>query len=130
MASIFSKINSGELPGHIVYKDEHCFALMNLYPCSTGHLLVIPFEEIDHWDDMPESLTVHIMSTCRKIAKALKQAFCVQRVGILVSGMDVPHVHFHLIPANVPDDLDIRRSAPVAPETLVEAAEKVRNALA
>ena len=130
MASLFTQIINGDLPGHVLYQDERCFAIMNLFPCSPGHLLVIPFEEIDHWDDMPDDLTTHVMLVAKKIAHAQKQVYQTRRVGILVSGMDIPHVHIHLIPANTPADLDLTRSTKAEETVLADAARRLSEYLA
>lgn len=129
MASIFTRIIEGELPGHFVWEDERCVAIMTLNPMKPGHLLVIPREEIDHWDDLPAELTAHLMTVSQTLAKALKRAFPCQRVGLLVVGLEVPHVHLHLVPLDAMQDIRVEGLAQAQPEALAAAAAKVREAL-
>ncbi|TFH88497.1 HIT family protein [Billgrantia azerbaijanica] len=129
MASIFTRIIEGELPGHFVWEDERCVAIMTLNPMKPGHLLVIPREEIDHWDDLPPELTAHLMTVSQTLAKALKRAFPCQRVGLLVVGLEVPHVHLHLVPLDAMQDIRVEGLAQAQPEALAAAAAKVREAL-
>lgn len=75
MATVFTRIMQGELPGHFVWDDEQCVAIMTLNPMKPGHLLVIPRQEIDHWDDLPAELSDHLMAVSRTLAKALKRPF-------------------------------------------------------
>lgn len=129
MASIFTRIIQGEIPGHFVHQDEQCVAIMTIQPMKPGHLLVIPREEIDHWDDLPEALSAHLMAVSRRLAKAIKRAFPCQRVGMLIVGLEVPHVHIHLAPLDAMSDIRVE-GLPMAPaEELAAAAEKIRAAL-
>lgn len=129
MTSLFTKIRNGEVPGEIVYKDEFCFALMNIAPRNPGHLLLIPHEEIDHWDDVPEKLSAHLYLKAQRLAKAIKEAFGSRRAGLIISGMDIPHLHLHIFPANVPEDYDLLQGAMATAEELKAAAEKIRRCL-
>ena len=72
MPSIFTRIINGELPGHFVWKDAEAVAFLTIQPIRDGHLLVIPRAEIDHWDDLPEALSNHLMSISQRTTKALK----------------------------------------------------------
>ena len=90
MASIFTKILDGDIPGTFVYEDDRCAAFMDISPLTDGHVLVIPREEIDHWLDMPEDLTAHLMAVAQKIGKAQKKAFSCERIGVLIQGYEVP----------------------------------------
>lgn len=129
MASLFSRIIDGELPGHFVWEDERCVAIMTLNPMKPGHLLVIPREEIDHWDDLPAELTAHLMTVSQTLAKALKRAFPCQRVGLLIVGLEVPHVHVHLVPLDAMQDIRVEGLAQAQPDELAAAATQVRQAL-
>lgn len=129
MASLFTRIIQGELPGHFVWEDEQCVALMTLNPMKPGHLLVIPREEIDHWDDLPADLTAHLMTVSQTLAKALKRAFPCQRVGLLIVGLEVAHVHVHLVPLDALQDIRVEGLPQAEPEALAEAAAKIREAL-
>lgn len=129
MASIFTRIIQGEFPGHYVWQDEQCVALMTLNPMKPGHLLVIPREEIDHWDDLPAGLMAHLMTVSQTLAKAQKRAFPCQRVGVLIVGLEVPHVHVHLVPLDAMQDIRVEGLPQAEPEALADAAAKIREAL-
>lgn len=129
MASIFSKIIQGELPGHFVWQDDICVAIMTIQPINPGHLLLIPRVEVDHWDDLPADIAAHLMVTGQRLAKALKQAFPSGRVGLVIAGFEVPHTHLHLIPANDLADFDFSGLAFAAADELAAAAERIRRYL-
>lgn len=129
MASIFTKIINGELPGHFVWRDDVAVAIMTIAPVKTGHCLVIPVEEIDHWDDVPADISAHLMEVARKVAKAQKKVYQPKRVGVMVAGLEVPHTHYHLIPANEITDLDFALQKPAEAEELAAEAARLRQAL-
>ncbi len=129
MASIFSKIISGDLPGHFVWQDEQCVAIMTIQPIKPGHLLVVPRSEIDHWDDMPDSLSAHILAVSSKLAKALKQVYSCRRVSLQIVGLEVPHTHLHLVPIDEMRDIDFSRAAMADSDALAAEAAKIRAAL-
>ena len=129
MASVFSQIIAGNLPGHFVYQDEDCVAIMTIQPVNAGHVLVIPRDEISHWDDLSDELLCHLNVVAKKIAKAIKRAFVCQRVGLVVAGFEVPHVHLHVIPVNDLSDFHFTGLAMADSDALAQAAEKIRNAL-
>ncbi|WP_416139585.1 HIT family protein [Halomonas sp. HK25] len=130
MASIFTRIMQGEIPGHFVHEDDQCVVIMTIQPMKPGHVLVIPREEVDHWDDLPEPLYAHLMSVSRRVAKAIKRAFPCQRVGMLLVGLEVPHVHIHLTPLDEMSDIQFLDLPMAEPADLAAAAEKLRAALA
>ncbi|MCH4564574.1 HIT family protein [Halomonas sp. EGI 63088] len=130
MATLFTRIIQGELPGHFVWEDERCVAIMTLNPMKPGHLLVIPRQEIDHWDDLPAELSAHLMAVSQKLAKALKRAFPCERVGMLIVGLEVPHVHLHLVPLDRMQDIRVEGLAQAEAEELADAAARIRAALA
>ncbi|MFC2991111.1 MULTISPECIES: HIT family protein [Halomonas] len=129
MASIFSRIMRGEIPGHFVHEDDQCVVIMTIQPMKPGHVLVIPRDEIDHWDDLPEALYVHLMGVSRWMAKAIKRAFPCKRVGMLVVGLEVPHVHIHLTPLDTMEDIRVLGLEMAPAEELASAAEKIRAVL-
>lgn len=130
MASIFTRILAGELPGHFVWKDEVCFAIMTIQPIRAGHVIVIPNNEVNHWDDVPPHTAAHLMHVGQYIAKAIKANVVCKRVGVMVVGLEVPHTHIHLIPADSPADFDFKNSKPLPPEELAAMATKLRSTLA
>ncbi|GAB3380423.1 HIT family protein [Spongiibacter taiwanensis] len=130
MASIFSRIIAGELPGHFVWRDELCVAIMTIEPVRPGHVLLIPIEEVDHWDDLPESLATHLQGVARKLAKALKTVYQCQRVTLSIVGLEVPHTHLHLWPINQMGDVHLSQASIADQGALASEAEKIRQALA
>ncbi|MFY0989507.1 HIT family protein [Halomonas sp. C05BenzN] len=129
MASIFTRIIQGELPGHFVREDAHCVAIMTLNPMKPGHVLVIPRQEIDHWDDLPPELAAHLMQVSQTLARALKRAFPCERVGMLIVGLEVPHVHVHLVPIDAMQDIRVEGLDQAKAEDLADAAARIRAAL-
>lgn len=129
MASVFTKVMSGEFSGHFVWQDEIAVAIMTIEPLRDGHVLVIPREEVDHWYDLPEKTLVHLTALSQKIAKALQIAFPASRVAMLIAGLEVPHTHLHLVPMDVMGELDFRNAKPVNGEILKANAEKIISAL-
>lgn len=127
--SLFTQILQGQLPGHFVWRDAQCFAIMTLGPIREGHCMVIPNEEIDHWDDVPAPLAAHLFQVSQKIAKGIKQAFPCKRVGVEIVGLEVPHTHIHLIPIDAMHDMEFARARQASPEQLAAAAARLRQAL-
>lgn len=106
MPTIFSKIVAGEIPSYRVAEDEHHLAFLDVRPVKKGHVLVIPKKEIDYLFDMPEQEYLDLQNFARKVGIALKQAIPCQRIGTAVVGLEVPHVHIHLIPLDSIQDLN------------------------
>jgi len=129
MASIFSQILAGQLPGHFVWKDDSVFALMTIRPQRPGHVLVMPRAEIDHWDDLPAPLLTQLLSVSQQLARAIKQAFPCARVGLAVCGLEIPHAHIHLFPINVLADFNFGGGAMADAAELESAAQRIRDAL-
>ncbi len=130
MPTLFTRIINGELPGRFVWKDDEVVAFMTIAPVKQGHVLVVPRQEIDHWIDMPEPLAHRVMTVSQIVGKAIEKAFSPERVGVMVAGLEVPHVHLHLIPIDAIADLDFsKQDRNPDPAQLDQAAEKVRAAL-
>ncbi len=129
MASIFTRIIQGELPGHFVWEDEHCVAIMTIQPVRPGHLLVIPRLEVDHWDDLDGDIAAHLMRVSQRLARTLKQVYRSARVGLIIAGLEVPHTHLHLIPTDAMSDLDFSRAGMADAESLAAEAARIRDAL-
>jgi len=126
MASVFTQILNGDLPGHFVYEDEQAVAIMTIQPVKDGHVLIIPREEIDHFDDLPAELAAHLMHISQKVTKAIKQAFPCTRVGLIIAGLEVPHTHIHLIPINQLEDMSFANLSFADSDDLAKAAEKIK----
>jgi histidine triad (HIT) family protein len=130
MATLFTRIITGELTGRFVWQDEHCVAIMTIAPIRPGHTLVIPRQEVEHWPDLAPDLAAHLMTTAQVVARAIQAAFPCRRVGLMVAGLEVPHVHLHLTPLDVIADMDFaRQDMKARPEDLDAAAERIRVAL-
>ena len=105
MSSIFTKIINGEIPAYKIAEDDKFLAFLDVNPNAKGHTLCIPKQEINKIFDMDESLYLELMQFSRKIAIALEKAVDCKRVGMAVVGLEVPHVHVHLIPLNEMDEM-------------------------
>ena len=130
MASIFTKMIEGQMAARFVWKDEVCFAIMTISPLRPGHVLVIPRKEVDHWIDLEDFVAAHLLHAARSIGKALMKAYSPTKVGLMIAGLEVRHVHVHLVPMDDIHDLDFARQDPNPdPKALDRAAEAIRAAL-
>ena len=130
MPSIFTKIIRGELPGRFVWKDERAVAFLTINPVKPGHTLVVTRDEVDHWIDLAPDLAQHVMAVCHGVGRAIQRAFAPRRVGQAIVGIEVPHVHVHLIPLDAIADLNFAKADPnPKPAALDDAAAKIRAAL-
>ncbi len=131
MATVFTKIIDGEIPATFVWKDDRCVAFMSINPLRRGHTLVVPREEIDHWIDCPDDLRDHLFAVSQTIGRGIQKAFSPTRVGLMIAGLEVPHLHVHVVPIDGVHDLDFANAAPhVEREELESAATAIRKALA
>jgi len=131
MASIFTRIIAGELPGRFVWQDDRAVAFLSIAPLRPGHVLVVPRREVDHWLDLPPDLAGHLMLVAQRIGVAVARAFPCRKVGLMIAGLEVPHVHLHVVPIDDLSDMDFARQDRNAdPKALDAAAEKIRQALA
>jgi histidine triad (HIT) family protein len=130
LPTVFSRIIDGEIPGFFVWKDDLCVAFMSINPIRRGHTLVVPREEIDHWLDCPPDLMGHLMTVSSQIGEAIKAVFGPARVGMVIAGLEVPHLHIHLVPIDGIEDLDFSKAATsVEGSDLEEAADSIRYVL-
>lgn len=106
MATVFTKIIEGELPGRFVWRDEHCVSFLSINPLQHGHALVVPIAEVDHWLDLDPELNGHLLAVSQRIGQAQQSAFSPARIGLMIAGLEVPHVHLHVVPMNGVHDLD------------------------
>jgi histidine triad (HIT) family protein len=93
MAAIFTRIMEGELPARFVWKDERCVGFLSINPLRSGHVLVVPREEVDHWLDLDQGLMAHLMNVSRHIGRAIQKGLEPAKVGLLIAGPEVLHVH-------------------------------------
>ena len=130
MASIFTRIIQGEIPGRILHEDDLCFAMLDIRPLHPGHTLVIPKAEVDHWIDLDEATTTHLMAVAKKIGEAQKSVVECERIGLMIAGFEVPHTHVHVIPLASMANLDFANAdtKPLA-DALDAMADQLRAAL-
>ena len=110
MATIFSKIIAGEIPGYRIAEDERFYAFLDINPVVEGHVLVVPKTEVDKAFDLSDEYLSQWLVFARPIAKAIETAFPCDRCGVSIIGLEVPHAHMHLVPINSADDLNFTRA--------------------
>lgn len=107
MPSIFTRIIDGEIPGRFVWRDDVCVAFLDVRPLNRGHVLVVPRAEIDHWVDLDPAVAAHLMTVAQRVAAAQQAAgLAPGRVGLMIAGFEVPHVHVHIVPISSMAHLD------------------------
>lgn len=130
MASIFTQIINGEMPGHFVWKDDVCVAFLTIAPLKPGHTLVVPRAEIDSWTDLEPEVMQHLTGVAQAIGRALDRAYQPEKVGLTILGLEVRHVHLHVTCLWKPTDLDFGNAdSNASPESIAAEAKKVRAAL-
>ena len=130
MASIFSKIIAGEIPAHKVAENSSYLAFLDINPLVMGHVLVIPKVEVDYIFDLDDKTYLGLQAFAKTIAIGLKKAIPCTRIGVAVVGLEVPHVHIHLVPMNTMDDLNFtRKKLHPSDQELKKTAELIRKEL-
>ncbi len=130
MASIFSKIISGDIPSYKIAEDDYFFAFLDIFPLVEGHVLVIPKVEVDKIFDVPDEWLSKWLLFAMPIAKAIEKSFPCNRCGLSVIGLEVPHAHMHLLPINTSDDLNFtREKLRIEPSRLLEIQQLIRSHL-
>ena len=129
MPTIFTRIISGELPAYKVAETDKFLAFLDIRPNAKGHTLCIPKEEVNKIFDLEEEVYQELMRFSRKVAIALEKAVPCKRVGMAVVGLEVPHVHVHLIPLNSMGDMDFSRSLSLSEEEFRQTAEAIKAQL-
>ena len=125
MSSIFSKIIAGEIPCYKVAEDDNHLAFLDINPNAVGHTLCIPKKETDKLFDLPESEYTALLQFSRKVALALEKTVPCRRVGLSVIGLEVPHVHVHLIPLQSMSDATFKNKVSQTPEEFVKTAQNI-----
>ena len=129
MASIFTKIIQREIPGYIVAEDNDHIAILDINPNAKGHTLCIPKKEINKIFDLSEKKYTALMLFTRQVAKALEKVVPCERIGVSVIGLEVPHVHVHLIPLTTMEDARFIKKETLSPEAFTALAEAITSAL-
>ncbi len=130
MATLFTRIIDGELPGRFVHRDEVAVAFLTIAPICPGHTLVVPRLEVDHWIDLPDEIAAHCTVVAKRVGAAQMRAFEAERIALVVAGLEVPHTHLHVLPIRSEADIDFRKAdASVDPAELDDVAERLRSEL-
>lgn len=129
MSSIFTKIINGEIPCYKIAEDENYMAFLDVNPNAKGHTLCIPKVEINKIFDMEEANYLGLMAFSRKIAIALEKAVPCKRIGMAVIGLEVPHVHVHLIPLNEMDEMRFHNKVSLSKEEFETLAKRIGEEL-
>ena len=127
MPTLFSKIISGELPAYKVAEDAQFLAFLDINPNAKGHTLCIHKVETDKLFDLDEPAYLALMAFSRKVAMALEQVVSCKRVGMTVIGLEVPHVHVHLIPLNAMEDAQFNKKVQIEPEEFAQLAQSIQE---
>lgn len=127
MGSIFSKIIKGEIPCYKIAEDEKFFAFLDINPNARGHTLCVPKKEVDKIMDLDEETYMGLMAFSRKVGRAIETAIPCKRVGLTVIGLEVPHVHVHLIPLNSMKEAVFLHKVSLTPDEFEAIAEKIRS---
>lgn len=129
MATIFTKIISGEIPAQKIAENDDFLAFLDIMPLKEGHTLVIPKKEVNHLFDLDDALLSEMMIFAKEVAAKVKRAFPCERIGVSVIGLEVPHAHIHLIPIDKMDDMNFSKpKLELSSEKLSEIADKIRTA--
>jgi histidine triad (HIT) family protein len=130
MASVFTRIINREIPGHILAEDERYIAFLDVSPLVEGHALVVPKQELDYIFDMADEHLAGLHLFAKKVAIAIKQSIPCKRIGVAVIGLEVPHVHVHLVPMNTMGDINFTRpKLQPSAEELTATAKKIKENL-
>lgn len=129
MATIFTKIINGEIPCYKIAETDDFLAFLDINPNTKGHTLCVPKQEANKLFDLDEETYNNLMKFSRKVAKALEKTVSCERIGMAVIGLEVPHVHVHLIPINEMQDMTFQHKTTVSHEEMTSLAEAIRDNL-
>ncbi len=128
MASIFSRIISGDIPSYKIAENEKLFAFLDINPLAKGHTLVVPKLEVDYIFDLEDDLLSEMMVYAKSVAKAIKASVDCNRVAVMVLGLEVPHAHIHLVPIQSEKDIDLSKPrVELSPEQFIELAQHISS---
>jgi histidine triad (HIT) family protein len=130
MASVFTRIIKGEEPARFVWRDDRCVAFLAATPVQPGHTLIVPISEVDDWLELDEGTARHLMTVAQRLGRAIDAAFRPRKVGLMIAGFDVSHVHLHVVPLETPYDFDYdAQMTDPSPSELDEAMARILSAL-
>ena len=129
MPTVFSKIVNGEIPSYKIFEDDKFYAFLDINPNAIGHTLCIPKIEVNRLFDLDDDTYSGLMNFSKKIAKALKKAVDCDRIGVSVIGLEVPHVHVHLIPINSMDDMSFNSKVKLTTKEFNDILDKIKSNL-
>ena len=129
MATIFTKIISGEVPCYKVFEDDLTIAFLDIVPICLGHTLVVPTVEVDYFVDVKDPHYSAVFQTAKRISPAIQKATGVRRIATAVVGLEVPHFHYHLIPINQISDFSFAKKISPRAEELQAMLERIRKNL-
>lgn len=127
--SVFTKIIQGEIPSFKIAEDADFYAFLDINPNAKGHTLVVPKKEVDKLFDLDEETYTKLFAFSRKVAKAIEKAIPCKRVGLSVIGLEVPHVHVHLIPLNDMADIQFNKKEKFTNQEMQEIANQIASKL-
>ncbi|MEQ8842582.1 MAG: HIT family protein [Acidimicrobiales bacterium] len=110
MASIYTRIIDGEIPGRFIWQDETCVSFLDIRPLARGHALVVPRTEVDQWTDLDTITVQHLTGVAHRIGNAQKALLSPARIGLMIAGFEVPHVHIHVVPMDSMAALDFAQA--------------------
>ena len=129
MGSIFTKIINGDIPSYKIAEDENFYAFLDINPNAKGHTLCVPKKEVDKLLDLDEDTYLRLMKFSRKIGIAIEKTIPCNRVGMTVIGLEVPHVHVHLIPLNEMQEMTFSKKVSLTSEEFQKVAEAIKSNL-
>ncbi|MBD5245074.1 MAG: HIT family protein [Bacteroides sp.] len=129
MATIFSKIISGEIPCYKIAEDERYFAFLDINPVAPGHTLVVPKREVSYLFDLTDEEYVGLELFAKRVAEGLREAMPCKRIGEAVIGLEVPHAHIHLIPINTERDMDFSNKQSLPGEQMASICARIKEAV-
>jgi len=128
MASIFTRIIAGEIPAHRIAEDDQHIAFLDINPLVKGHTLVVPKREVDYYFDLEDEELASLNAFAKRVATAIYREIPCLRIGVCVIGLEVPHVHMHLVPLNRMKDIDFtQQKLNPTQDELAETAAKIRK---
>ena len=131
MPTIFTRIIDGEIPARFVFQDSDCVAFLDVRPLTRGHCLVVPRSETDQWTDLSSQQAAHLTEVAHAIGNVQKRLLSPMRIGLMIAGFEVPHVHVHVVPMNSMSNLDFSKAdASPDPEDLDQLRAQIAEGLA